>query len=125
MIQFHRFNQEENIAEITRDSIDRKIKSPDDILDLFGDCYVNNCVGMVIHKDVFDESFFDLKTGVAGEILQKFTNYNMKLAVIGDFSNVESKSLRDFIRESNERKFINFVDSLPEAVNAFKNSREQ
>jgi hypothetical protein len=76
----------------------------------------NDCEKLIIHRETLNDSFFDLKTKVAGEILQKFSNYRMKLAIIGDFSNIKSKSLRDFVRESNTRGIITFVDSLEKAV---------
>lgn len=119
MIQFHDFNEEQKIAEISLDLSNRKIKTVDDLMNFFGDLYANNCIGIIIHKNVLDDSFFDLKTGIAGEILQKLSTYRMKLAIIGDFSNIESKSLRDFIRESNRRKFVNFVESFDQAIEAF------
>ncbi|HUX96186.1 MAG TPA: DUF4180 domain-containing protein [Bacteroidales bacterium] len=52
----------------------------------------------------------------AGEISQKFSNYRMKLAIIGDFSETGSKSLNDFIRESNRGGTICFVKSLEEGL---------
>jgi hypothetical protein len=52
-------------------------------------------------------------------ILQKFSNYNLKLAIIGDFTTVKSSNLNDFIRENNKRTSINFVSSIDEAVTAF------
>ena len=60
--------------------------------------------------------FFDLKTRFAGEILQKFSNYDVKLAIVGDFSKYSSKSLRDFIYESNKGKLIFFADNLNTAL---------
>ncbi|MER7008233.1 DUF4180 domain-containing protein [Dactylosporangium sp. NPDC000555] len=47
--------------------------------------------------------FFVLRSGVAGEILQKLVNYRLRLAVIGDVSAhvAASDALRDLIRESN------------------------
>ena len=54
------------------------------------------------------ESFFRLSTGLAGEVLQKFVNYQMKLAIVGDFDGYTSKPLQDFIRESNEGRQICF-----------------
>ncbi len=45
------------------------------------------------------DDFFDLSTRLAGEILQKFINYHVKIAIIGDFSIYTSKSLKDFIYE--------------------------
>lgn len=60
--------------------------------------------------------FFDLKTGIAGDILQKFSTYGGYLAIIVDHSKFTSQSLKDFIRESNRFGRINFVNSLEEAV---------
>lgn len=42
----------------------------------------------------------------------------MPLAIVGDFSKFESKSLSDFIFESNKGKQINFVTSQLEAIKA-------
>jgi hypothetical protein len=53
---------------------------------------------------------------MAGEILQKFSNYRVKLAIVGDFSKYSSKSLADFIYESNKGKHINFVATKTEAL---------
>ncbi|GHT22406.1 hypothetical protein AGMMS4957_12570 [Bacteroidia bacterium] len=117
MIQFHEFEGEQKVAEILENS--KPIKSVDDAIDYLGDCYYHNCIGIVIPASVLDSTFFELKTGLAGEILQKFTTYKMKVAIIGDFSNVASVSLRDFIRESNSRKSINFVASVKDAFEAF------
>jgi hypothetical protein len=123
MIQLHKIDEEQHALEITVDAVDRKIKSVEDIMDFFGDCYVHNCTAMIIHRAAFDDCFFDLKTKIAGDILQKLSTYRMKLAIIGDFSAVESKSLRDFIRESNERKFINFTDTVSKAMEIFKHTK--
>lgn len=71
---------------------------------------------IIISKHAVDERFFELRTGIAGEILQKFINYQMKLAIIGDFSGYTSKALADFIRESNRGRDIFFVPTEQEAV---------
>lgn len=71
---------------------------------------------VAINKSAVCDEFFDLKTGIAGEIMQKFVNYRMKLAVIGDFSGYTSRALRDFIRESNEGRHIFFAATEDEAV---------
>jgi hypothetical protein len=57
-----------------------------------------------------------LKNGLAGEVLQKFSNYRVRLVILGDFSQFDSKSLKDFIRESNKGKLINFLQSRDEAI---------
>jgi hypothetical protein len=58
-----------------------------------------------------DPAFFDLRTGVAGELVQKFVNYGRRLAVVGDIEAYLSVSaaLRDFVRESNRGRHVWFV----------------
>lgn len=77
---------------------------------------------IVINKSAIAEEFFDLKTRLAGEILQKFINYRFKLAIVGDFSIYTSKSLKDFIYESNKGTSIFFVSSEEEALEKLSKS---
>ena len=67
-------------------------------------------------KREYCRKIFDLKTGLAGEILQKYTNYSVKVAIVGDFSVYESKSLKDFIYECNHGKQIFFVENIDDAL---------
>ena len=62
------------------------------------------------------DAFFQLSTRVAGEAVQKFVNYGIRLAVVGDISAhvAASNALRDFVRESNRGRHVWFVDSLEE-----------
>ncbi|MGF6376571.1 hypothetical protein M2140_001648 [Clostridiales Family XIII bacterium PM5-7] len=78
--------------------------------------YETDCRTVVINKEAICEEFFDLKTRVAGEILQKFVQYQTKIAIVGDFSVYDSHALRDFIYESNRGKQNFFVASEEEAV---------
>ena len=71
---------------------------------------------IAIEKAAVSEDFFVLSTRLAGEILQKFINYQGKLAVYGDFSHYTSKPLRDFIYESNQGRDVFFVETKEEAV---------
>jgi hypothetical protein len=71
---------------------------------------------IVVHQETLHESFFDLRSGLAGEILQKVVNYRCRLAILGDFSHYTSKSLHDFIRESNRGNTVVFTDTLSDAV---------
>jgi len=86
-----------------------------DALDLMGEASYRESYKINLHKDQITDAFYDIKTGLAGEILQKFSTSNLQLAIIGDFSQITSKSLNDFIRESNRYGRINFVSTLEEA----------
>ena len=89
------------------------IKSTQDILDLMVNVPSNI---IVLNKNLVSETFFDLKTGLAGEILQKLTNYSIKLGLVGDYSKYTSKSLKDFIYECNKGNHFVFVDTVNEAM---------
>jgi hypothetical protein len=78
--------------------------------------YEAGCDRIVINKSLLSESFFDLKTRLAGDILQKFINYRVKVAIIGDFSVYSSKSLRDFIYECNNGTDIFFLPTEQQAI---------
>jgi len=71
---------------------------------------------IAVYKESVAEEFFILSTRLAGEILQKFVNYQCKLAIIGDFSKYTSKPLKDFIYESNNGRDIFFAATEDEAV---------
>jgi hypothetical protein len=47
--------------------------------------------------------FFVLRSGVAGEVVQKFATYRLHLVVVGDVGRevAGSTALRDFVREAN------------------------
>ncbi|MDP4224059.1 MAG: DUF4180 domain-containing protein [Bacteroidota bacterium] len=114
VIKYHAPVNNRIIAEVMPDS--GLISGPDDILDLIVEARSNGSDFLILHKENLHYDFFDLKTGVAGEILQKFSNYRMKLAIIGDFSAYTSKSLLAFISESNRGGVIRFVASLNEVL---------
>lgn len=70
--------------------------------------YETGCSAVILSKEQLDEAFFRLSTGLAGEVLQKFVNYQMRLGIVGDLSGYTSKLLQDFVRESNEGRQICF-----------------
>ena len=111
-IEFHEI-ENAKIAEIISDEI--LIHTAQDGLDLLGNLYYNGIEKLILHKKNLAPEFFDLKTGLAGEVLQKFANYRMRLVILGDFSDFNSKSLNDFIYESNQGKLVNFLNSLDAA----------
>ena len=99
------------------DSSEELIFDEQSALDLFATIrYDENSDRIIINKANLSENFFDLKTGIAGAILQKVMNYQFKIAIIGDFSIYSSKGLNDFIYETNKGKSIFFLNSKNEAI---------
>jgi hypothetical protein len=104
------------VAEIITDKI--ILRTTEDGLDLLGNLYYQGFDKIIIHEKNITPGFFDLKTKIAGDLLQKFAQYQMPLIIVGDFSKFKSKSLNDFIFESNKGRQVNFANSQQEAINA-------
>lgn len=102
------------IAEIVAEEI--LINSSEDGAQLLVDVYYQDFDRIILYEKNITPLFFDLKNGIAGEILQKFSNFRVRLAIIGDFKKYESKSVKDFIFESNKNRQINFVSNLEEGL---------
>ncbi len=117
MIKFHETGK--IIAEITEDH--PIISEVQDMLDLMGDCSYNNCDRLIIREANLHPDFFRLNKGMAGEILQKFSTYNFRLAIIGDFTKFTSRNLQDFIRESNKGNRVFFMSDFNEAMEKLRN----
>ena len=93
------------------------IRSAQDALDLIASArYGTECQALILPKEALAEDFFRLPTGLAGDVLQKFVNYQTRLAVVGDFSRYTSKNLLDFLGESNRGKSVCFVPTEAEAL---------
>ncbi len=62
------------------------------------------------------EEFFQLRNGIAGEVLQKFVIYHLRIAIVGDVTSLSdtSKSLHDFVVECNRGSDVWFVRDLEE-----------
>ena len=93
----------------------QQITSIDDALDLIGNAGYMGAYHVILHKENLVPEFFNLKTRFAGEVLQKFSNYNMRLAVVGDFNEFTGRALNDFIFESNKIGRVLFVTDEEEA----------
>lgn len=114
-MQIKILNNNTNIAVVSSEK--KIITDPQSALDLVMTVkYETNADKIVINKKSIAEDFFILSTGLAGEILQKFINYQVKVAIWGDYSHYTSKPLQDFIYESNQGKDFFFVATEAEAI---------
>jgi hypothetical protein len=91
--------------------------------DLIMEAWEHRASLLAVPVSRFDPSFFDLRSGVAGDVLQKFVNYRIKCAVVGDVSAYieASKPFRDLVVESNRGRdffFVPDMDALAEHVAA-------
>jgi len=100
----------------------QKIMSAQDLMDHMTDAmYHNKCTAVVVHQVSLSPEFFNLKSGIAGEMLQKCSTYGIKIAIIGEFEKFGSKSLKAFIAESNHGTGVFFKNDMQQGVHALSN----
>ena len=85
--------------------------------------YETGCSRIAIDKKLVCGDFFILSTQLAGEVLQKFVNYRVKMAIYDDYSHYTSKPLHDFIYESNQGNDFFFVVTKEEALEKLSAAR--
>ena len=101
------------IAEIISDDV--IINNLQDALDLMANISYQEINKIIIKENNITTDFYKLRSGLAGEILQKCVNYGIKIAIVGDFEKYESESLKAFIVESNRGNQFFFVPDISEA----------
>ncbi|MFH9349500.1 DUF4180 domain-containing protein [Kitasatospora sp. NPDC017646] len=86
------------------------ITTVQDALDLIGAAY-SGAETVAVAAERLDDTFFVLSTGFAGEVMQKFVNYHVRLVVLGDISRhlEASSALRSLVVESNRGSHIWFL----------------
>ncbi|KJK59384.1 DUF4180 domain-containing protein [Saccharothrix sp. ST-888] len=82
--------------------------------DVIGDGFGLGADWVAVPVGRLTDDFFRLRTRIAGDIVQKFVNYRLGLAIVGDISHHldASTALRDFVRESNRGTQLWFVPDI-------------
>lgn len=88
-----------------------QLASPADTNDFISEVWSHDAEIAVIPLSRLGPDFLKLSTRLAGEVIQKFVNYNMQLTIIGDIQAQSeiSGALRDFIYESNKGSSVWFL----------------
>jgi hypothetical protein len=86
--------------------------SDNDAVELLSAAWGEGADFLLIPVTRLDNAFFDLKTGVAGNFVQKLVNYGSRCAIVGKIAlHLErSRALRDFVMECNRGRQIWFVE---------------
>src|SRR3954452_15563537 len=96
---------------------DTALADEQDAVQLIVDAYyAHQAEWIALTPEQLGDEFFELRTGRAGAITQKFVSYRMGLAVVGDISSrvAASKPLADWVRESNRGRYLLFAEDLDE-----------
>lgn len=67
--------------------------------------------GLILNGEKLGKEFFDLRTGLAGALFQKFTNYQQKLAIVLDDNEISEDRFRELVLEHSNHPNIRFFES--------------
>ncbi|MGZ5935706.1 MAG: DUF4180 domain-containing protein [Rhizomicrobium sp.] len=92
------------------------LRSERDAVDIIGGALSQRASLVVIPVARLADDFFSLRTRIAGEIIQKFVNYGLRLVIVGDIArHVDaSEALRDFVFETNRGRQVWFLPDMAE-----------
>jgi hypothetical protein len=84
--------------------------------DIIGDSYMAQPSVVAIPVERLAPDFLTLSNRIAGNVIQKFVNYGVAVAFVGDISGAlaASNALRDYVRESNRGRHVWFVADMAE-----------
>ena len=104
-----------------------ELKSAGDAVELIIAAREHHARYVVVPVERLGDDFFNLRTGIAGEVIQKFVNYRVRLVIAGDISRhvAESTSLRDLVRESNRGDQVWFLTSIDELGERLQRAEER
>jgi hypothetical protein len=87
---------------------------PATVLDALEEAFAAGASTLAVPCKRLDPALFDLRSGVAGEIVQKFVTYRIRLVILGPLppSAQKSAAFAAFVRESNRGSQVWFVDSM-------------
>jgi hypothetical protein len=88
------------------------IRSARDAMDIIGQLLGQHIEKLILHERQLCPEFWQLSNGLAGEILQKFTNYHVGVAFVGEFEKYKSKNLQALFHESNLGGQVNFLKDI-------------
>ena len=89
------------------------IRSMRDVMQMVGAAYAAE--GIVLTPDDVDASFFDLRSGLAGELFQKVTAYGVRLALVVPDQAAYGPRWADLAFEHANHRVIRFLPTRADA----------
>ncbi|MDF9840977.1 MULTISPECIES: DUF4180 domain-containing protein [unclassified Paenibacillus] len=81
---------------------DSMLSTEQDILDLIGACMEHDVYKVLLHEAVLPEEFYNLRTGLAGTLLQKFMNYRVRGAAVIGSGQADKGRFKELLSELNK-----------------------
>ncbi len=95
---------------------DTLIRNESDALDITGICGVNRAYRLLLHSDNLTDEFINLKTGVAGSVLQKLINYKIHMAAVIPAERIGKGRFFEMVTEANRGKDFRVFQDRDKAI---------
>ena len=83
---------------------------------LLTSCIESGMRSLLLDEGVIPADFFDLSTGLAGELLHKLSNYRVRLAAVVPDPSLHPPRFQDFFREANRGTQYRFFSTRRAAI---------
>ena len=111
------YSKEQSMNEVRRILIASEsgisIRSLSDVSDALGACF--GSAGLILDESDLAREFFDLRSGLAGELFQKFINYKLRVAIVLPDPEAYGERFSELACEHRSHSMIRFVRSADEA----------
>ncbi len=111
----YQVNEIENKKYIELISVKVPLSNENDALDLIALCWEHEAQAILMHSSVFSQDFFNLKTTFAGNFIQKFINYNIKVAAVFPQELVQKGRFKEMALETNKGNHFRMYETKEEA----------
>ena len=90
------------------------IQSFSDISDAMSACL--GTAGLILTENDLGQEFFNLRSGLAGELFQKFINYKVRIAIVLSDPEAYGERFSELAYEHSSHNMIRFVRTQDEAI---------
>jgi len=94
---------------------DSKINREGDLNEILSLCYDHNSNIILLDENNLSSDFFNLRTGLAGAAMQKFANYQAKVAILLPPKSEKSVRFKELMYEMSGSNHFRFYDNREDA----------
>jgi DNA-binding PadR family transcriptional regulator len=111
----YQINEIENKKYIEVISLTNQLSKEDDVLDLISLCWEHETYHLMLHYDILSEDFFKLRTKLAGNVIQKLINYNIKTVALIPEEAIGKGRFNEMAMETNKGSHFRIYEDKDEA----------
>jgi DNA-binding PadR family transcriptional regulator len=117
----YKVNNNSGLTYVHFNDVEIKLETERNILDVITAIVENNAQYAIIDSQALSKDFFEFKKGLVGTMLQKFTMYHIKCAIIINDMNSLTNEFRDSFVESENHEVLRLFTNIADAEKWFLN----